>query len=145
VKRLALMFLVAYGQVGLAQDRGAAQAFVGCYELRIEGTPRLDYGNQFLPKRFELKTQRSNGGFATKNLDSRVRWDLSLSAWHLNDDGSLTLNWSTGYVGWVIQLNRSRTDDLSGTARFWTDTGSEHRTSHVVVRTGKCGDSRDKS
>lgn len=144
MKYLFVVLLVTCGQVGLSQDREATQAVVGCYELRIEGRPRIDYGNQFLPKRFELKAEPVYGGFAAKNLDSRVRWDLPFSSWRIKDDGSVTLVWSTGYVGWDIQLSPSGAD-LRGTARFFTDTGSERRPSRVVTRSVRCGDSSDKS
>ena len=145
MKCLVLVLLAMCGRVALAQDLGEAKAFVGCYSLRVEGRPRVDYGEQFLPKQFELETRRVYDGFPAKSLDSRIHWDLSFSSWNVKDDGSLALNWSTGYVGWAIQLYRSGRDDLSGTARFWTDTGSEHRSSRVVVRTAKCGNSNGKS
>lgn len=145
MKCFVLFLLAVYGQIGLAQDLAAAKAFAGCYSLRIEGRLRNDYGNQVLPKQFELKTQRVSDGFVAINLDSRIRWDLSLSSWNVKDDGSLALNWSTGYVGWAIQLYRSGPNDLSGAARFWTDNGSERRSSRVVVRTARCGDSGNKS
>lgn len=141
---LLLALVVMCGQVGLAGDVEATHAFVGCYELRIEGRPRVDYGNQFLPKRFELKAEHAFGGFAVKNLDSRVRSDLPLSSWHLKDDGSISLVWSTGYVGWQIHLSRSG-GDLRGTAHFFTDTGSETRPSRVITRTVRCSDTSDKS
>jgi len=134
-----------YGQVGLAQEREPEQSFVGCYELRIEGRPRIDYGNEFLPKRFELNDKRVYGGFAAKSLESRVHWDLRVSSWHLQRDGSLMIDWSTGYVGWAIQLRKSGTDDLSGTARFWTDTDCGGRPSGVTVHTAKCTDLSGKS
>jgi|1186.fasta_scaffold08671_2 hypothetical protein len=35
MKTLLVILLIAYGQAGLAQDREAVQAFVGCYELRV--------------------------------------------------------------------------------------------------------------
>jgi len=145
MKCLVLILLAMFGQVGVAQDRGAAQAFVGCYELKVEGRPRNDYGNQLLPNRFELKTERVYGGFAAKNLDLRIHGDFLFSHWNVEDDGSLALGWSTGYVGWAIQLYRSGVDDFYGTARFWTDTGSKHPALRVVVRTAKCGESGDKS
>ena len=148
MKFLVVVLLVICAQEALAQDRGAEQTFVGCYELRIEGRPRIDYANQFLPKRFELKNKHVYGGLVAENLDTRVHWDLSFSSWHVNRDGSLTIDWSTGYVGWTIQLKRSGADDLGGTAHYWTDTDSDlliRRTSPVIVRNAKCDELKDKS
>ena len=140
-----LVFLVMCGQVASTQDRKAAQAFEGCYELRVEGRqPLLNYGNQFLPKRFQLKAERVNGGYAVKNLDSKVRWDLPLSSWRLKGEQGVEITWSTGYVGWDIQLSSFGAEGR-GTARFFTDTGSDSRPKAVVTHTVECGDSSPKS
>jgi len=37
MKVLVLVFLLACGHVGIAEDRKAAQAFAGCYELNVKG------------------------------------------------------------------------------------------------------------
>ena len=66
MKTLLVILLIAYGQAGLAQDREGVQAFIGCYELRVERHPYVfaNYGREFLPKQFELKAEHVYGGFA---------------------------------------------------------------------------------
>ena len=74
-----------------------------------------------------------------------MRWDLSmLSSWHLNSDGTLHVVWSTGYVGYHIQLGGTGTE-LRGTARYFTDTDPVPpgpRTVKVVVQRAECKDSQ---
>ena len=125
MKMLLVILLIACGQAGLAQDSEAVQAFVGCYELRVDRHQYVfnNYGREFLPKRFELKAEHVNGGFTVKNLDSTMRWDLPLSSWRFKDQGDIEITFSTGYVGWTIQMNKSGSE-FRGTARFFTDTDS---------------------
>jgi hypothetical protein len=146
MKTLLVILLIAFGQAGLAQDGEAVQAFVGCYELRVERSQVVfgNYGFKFLPKRFELKAEPVFGGFAVKNLDSKVRWDLPLSSWRIKDDGTIALDWSTGYVGWNIQFRQSGSE-FRGTARFFTDTDSGSRPFRTVAHKLTCEDARDKS
>jgi hypothetical protein len=126
MKALFLIFLLTCGHVVTAQDSKAAQAFAGCYELEVEGwqgwrlfRPSAD---DVLPKRFELTTRPIEEGFAVRNLDSKVRSNLPLSSWNVKDKGKIEIVWSTGYVGWNIQLSGSGTN-LRGTADYFTDAG----------------------
>ena len=122
MKTLFVMLLIAYGQVGLAQDSEAIYAFVGCYELRVEKQEHVvNYGRDVLPRRFELKAEHAYGGFAVKNLDPKVRWSLPLSSWHFTGKGDIEITFSTGYVGWTVQLKKWASE-FRGTARFFTDT-----------------------
>ena len=125
MKTLFAILLIAYGQAGHAQDREAVTSLVGCYELRVERHQYVfdNAGHDVLPKRFELKAEHVYGGFAVKNLDPKIHWDLSLSSWRLKGEGDIEITFSTGYVGWTIQLNKSGSE-FSGTARFFTDTDS---------------------
>jgi hypothetical protein len=125
MKTLLVILLIAYGQAGLAQGREGVQAFVGCYALRVERHQYVfaNYGREFLPKQFELKAEHVYGGFAVKNLDSNMRWGLPLSSWRFKDEGDIEITFSTGYVGWTIQMNKSGSE-FRGSARFFTDTDS---------------------
>ena len=51
-----------------------------------------------------------------------MRWD-PLSSWRFKDEAEIEITFSTGYVGWTIQMNTSDSD-LRGIARFFTDTDS---------------------
>lgn len=146
MRHLFLVLLVACAHAAIAQDGHAIQKLVGCYELRVEGPQRVltNYGNQFLPKRFQLEAERGVlQGFYAKNLDSRVRWNLFLSSWQVKDDGNVVIVWSTGYVGWNIQLKPSGAG-FRGDAFFFTDTGSDSRPIRVLMRPANCKDLRDK-
>jgi hypothetical protein len=147
MKMLLVVLLIAYGQWGLAQDR-EPQAFVGCYDLRVERQKRVvdSYRREILPKRFELKAEHVYGGFAVKNLDSKIRWDLPLSSWRVKDDGDIEITFSTGYVGWTIQMKKSGAE-FRGTARFFTDTDSlpsKRDPLQSVAHKLRCEDARDK-
>jgi hypothetical protein len=122
MKAVFLIFLFACGHAATAQGSKSAQAIAGCYELRAEGLHLFrSYADDFLPTRFQLTTRTIKDGFAVRNLDSNVHWDLPLSSWTVSDAGKLGIVWSTGFVGWNIQLSKSGTN-LRGTAQFFTDT-----------------------
>ena len=123
---LLAILLIASGQAIRAQDQ-TLLGVMGCYELRVERSRQVseNYGHQFLPKKLELTAEPGAFGWlAVKNVDSNRRWDLSLSSWSVNDDGTVELGLSTGFVGWHIHLKRAGSD-LHGTARFWTDTDAK--------------------
>jgi len=127
MKALLLIFLLACGHVVTAQDSKAAQAFVGCYELEVEGWQRL-LGSD-VPRRFELKED-----FEAKDLDTKQRWGFA-SFWNVKN-GKTEILWSTGFVGWHLLLSKSGTD-LRGTADCFTDFGfHSHRT--VVAHPVDC-------
>ena len=125
---LLAILLLSSGQAALAQDQ-AVRELVGCYELRVERSKLVfkNYGHQFLPKGLELTAVRGPlGSFAVRGFDSKIRSDMPFSSWRVNNDGAVELEISTGFVGWHIHLKKSGSD-LSGTARFWTDTDPPFR------------------
>ena len=151
MRRACLVLFFVSAHLALAQENTLLRsfAFVGCYELH---TPTSDSASakrkkgDFLPRRFQLTTRPSiEDTFVARNLDSQVRWDLSmLSSWHLNSDGTVHVVWSTGYVGYHIQLGGTGTE-LRGTARYFTDTDPVPpgpRTVKVVVQRAECKDSQ---
>ena len=134
MKVLLLVFLLTCGRVGIAQDSKAAQAFAGCYELRVKGWhPFTSF--DLLPTRFQLTTRPIERGFAVKSFDASVRKELPLSSWNLKDDGKIEIIWSTGFVGWEIRLSR----DLRGTARSFADVDPQPSGDvTVVIRAVDC-------
>lgn len=126
MKTLFAILLIVCGRTALAQDRGAVQAFVGCYELRVERKRYIfdNEGRDVLPKRFELKAEHFNAGLVAENLDPNVRFDLPLSSWRIKSEEGIEITFSTGFVGWTIQLNKSGSE-YRGTARYFTDTDSQ--------------------
>jgi hypothetical protein len=131
---LSLILVLTCGYVAWAQD-SRVQAFAGCYELRPEG----DRGN--LPRRLQLTDHPARKGLAVRSLDPKVRWDLSNSFWQLKGEKA-EVSWSTGYVGWDIQLSKDERG-FQGKARFWTDTDSQFvspRYSRVAVHAVDCGE-----
>ena len=128
MKIVLAILLITIGKATLAQDQ-AIKELVGCYEVRVERSKYVfeNYGHQFLPKGLELTAVRGAlGRFAVRGFDSKIRSDMPLSSWRVNDDGAVELEISTGFVGWHIRLKKSGSD-LSGTARFWTDTDPPFR------------------
>lgn len=137
---LLLGLLLVSGNVAAAQMGRAPQGFAGCYQLNVKGLhPAKTYGDQFLPKRFQLTTRPLKEGFVVRNLDPSVRWDLPLAFWDVKNESRLEITWSTGFVGWEIQLVGSYTAGLRGTARFFTDTDLHpSRAKSVVVHAVDC-------
>jgi hypothetical protein len=122
------LFLVVFlmgGHLALGQGGTSTKLFAGCYELHFEGWHPIIASssmNDFLPKRFQLTTQPFKPKwFVARNLDAKVREGLPLSSWNVKDDGRLEIVWSTGFVGWDIELGGSGAN-LRGTARYFTDT-----------------------
>ena len=154
MRRACLVFLFVSAHLALAQENILLKslAFVGCYELHIptsDSASAKRKKDDFLPRRFQLTTRPSTENtFVARNLDSKVRWDLSiLSSWHLNNDSTLRVVWSTGFVGYDMQLSGSRAE-LRGTAHYFTDTDPyppDPRTNRnsmtVVVQRAECKDS----
>lgn len=105
------------------------EQFAGCYVLNaLARHPAMNRAEDVLPKRFRLTSQpfpyhTDSAGkiFVARNLDSKIRWDLSLSSWTVTDDGYIQITWSTGYVGYGIRLGWSK-GSFRGTAHYWTDT-----------------------
>ena len=128
--RLALLLASIFPAV--AQDRGLAKWYLqtrqaaGCYELRVLGwTPAELKQNDVLPMRFELTLSLDplrKGWLKARNLDPQVRYRMVGSSWNIDSRGVLLLDWSTGYVGYNIQLTGSA-EHLRGRAHWWTDTG----------------------
>jgi hypothetical protein len=90
--------------------------------------PATNGNDDVLPKRFLLTSQpfryhkeSAEKIFAARNLDPKIRWDLSLSSWTVTDDGYLKIVWSTGYVGYGVKLGWNK-GSYRGTAHYWTDT-----------------------
>jgi hypothetical protein len=105
------------------------EQFAGCYVLHaVARHPTMNRAEDVLPTRFQLTgdpfpshTDSAGKIFVARNLDSKIPWDLSLSSWTVTDDGYLHIIWSTGYVGYGMQLSRSK-GSFRGTAHYWTDT-----------------------
>jgi hypothetical protein len=136
MKAVFLIFLLTCGRVVTARDSKAAQGFAGCYALEVEGwqgwrlfRPSAD---DDLPRRFELTTRPIEKGFAVRNFDLKVRSDLPLSFWNMKDEGKIEIVWSTGYVGWNMQLSGSSAN-LRGTADYFTDAPSALPVRHKVI------------
>ena len=102
-----------------------AGAFAGCYEMRVPAwsvveARRLD----LLPLRFQLTSlsaQTDGIWFVARNQDPKVRHAMLFASWRVDPDGTIDLGWSTGYVGYNIQLTGPAAE-LRGTAQYWTDT-----------------------
>ena len=136
---LSLILVLICGYVARAQDSQRVQAFAGCYELRLEGARVVTSGN--LPRRLQLTDHPARKGLAVRSLDPKVRWDLFNSFWQLKGEKA-EVSWSTGYVGWDIQLSEDDRE-FQGNARFWTDTDSQFvppRYSRVAVHAVDCRD-----
>ena len=69
MKTLFLIFLAMSGPVATAQDGRTALLYAGCYELKVEGHLSRIYGEEDLPKRFELTSKPAREDFVAKNLD----------------------------------------------------------------------------
>ena len=128
--RLALLLVPAFSATtqdgGLAKWYLQARQAAGCYELRVPGWNAADgKRNDVLPLRFELTINLDplrRGWLTARNLDPHVRYELIGSSWTVDSHGVLRLDWSTGYVGYNIQLSGSA-EHLRGMAHWWTDTG----------------------
>jgi hypothetical protein len=90
--------------------------------------PAKNRTDDVLPMRFQLTsrpspydTDSAGKTFVARNLDSKIRWDLSLSYWTVTDNGYLQIIWSTGYVGYGVKLGWDR-GSYRGTAHCFTDT-----------------------
>ena len=133
MKAVFLAFLFTW-LAATAQDSKTAHTFTGCYELKPAGwlsSVRL-YHDEYLPRRFQLTMRHINNGLEVKNLDSNVRQDLRLSAWNVKDERKVEIVWSTGFVGWSIQLSGSDAD-FRGTAQFFTDTDTQPSSPITIV------------
>src|SRR4029077_8469162 len=113
-----VVLVLVSAHLAIAQENPLRRslAFVGCYELRVPADhPSSAKKADFLPKRFELtiSPSSSKGAFVARNPDSKVG-DTSMlswmSSWNANLDGTLHIVWSTGYVGYDIQLGGSGTE-----------------------------------
>ena len=126
MRTLCFIVLMAGAQLSFSQTGASPESVAGCYELRLLH-PLGEAGAERLPRRFELTTRaRSSSSkkrFVAQNLDPKVRWDLSLSSWVAKDDGTVQIVWSTGFVGWDIQLSKSGSE-LRGRTHYFTDTDS---------------------
>lgn len=131
MKGLFLIFLLTCGYIAAAQDSKAAQAFAGCYELRVEGWRSFILDSP--PRRFQLTTRPVESGFEARDLDSK-RWEGSttLTAWNVTDEGKVEIGWSTGFVGWDILLSKSGAN-LRGTAHYFTDTDDLNKPSRPLT------------
>jgi hypothetical protein len=123
---VALASLASAQDSTLAKSFVRAQPFAGCYELNVPAWAAEETRkNDLLPMQFQLTLQldpSSKGkGFVARSLDSRVHYTMT-SSWHVDPDGALALDWSTGYVGYRIHLITGSHQALSGTAYYWTDT-----------------------
>jgi hypothetical protein len=147
MRSLCFIALLVSAPLATAQSSESVESLAGCYELRI---PWWSLANpKGLPRRFLLTTRRpvfcsvdsAKKCFVARNLDSKVHWDFSaLSSWTTKDDGTLQIVWSTGFLGYDIQLIKSGTD-FRGTAHYFTDTPPDPRNSLVViVRRAECKD-----
>ena len=136
MRSLCLVVIAISAHLAIAQTAPlTAPSFAGCYELRVqEWHPARAKNSDFLPRRFQLTTRpATRGRFVARNLDSKVRWDLSLlSSWNVNDDGSLQVIWSTGFVGYEMQLSGSNVV-FRGNAHYFTDTDLHPPDSATVV------------
>lgn len=130
MKGLFLIFLFTCGYIAAAQDSKAAQAFAGCYELRVEGWRSVITSSP--PRRFQLTTRPAESGFEARDLDSKEHWNLQLTAWNVTDEGKVEIGWSTGFVGWGILLSKSGSN-LRGTAHYFTDTDDPNKPSRPVT------------
>jgi hypothetical protein len=123
--RLMLLFMAGHvvtAQDGtLAKSLMVAKAFAGCYELRVPSdTPARELPTSFQLTMLRDGATREGPTFIAQNLGPKAQY--SISSWKANSDDTISVSWSTGYVGYRLLLSGSR-DELHGTARYWTDTG----------------------
>jgi hypothetical protein len=127
--KLCLLIILASTNLVAAQEKVLTEQFAGCYVLHaVARHPAINRAENVLPTRFQLTSRPSpyhtdsvGKIFVARNLDSKIRWDLSLSSWTVTDNGYLQVIWSTGYVGYGIHLGWSK-GSYRGTAHYWTDT-----------------------
>jgi hypothetical protein len=128
MRNLFLLVVFTGAHFAVAQDIAVAEQLAGCYVLRVLTEHHTTRKVEILPRRFQLTTRPSSYQYGTsrkrfvaRNLDSKIRWDLSTSSWTVTNDGSLQIAWSTGNVGCGM-LVKGFKDSFRGTARYWADT-----------------------
>ena len=144
-----VLVLVSGAHLAIVQENAIRRSleFVGCYELHVVGERQTKTKNteDLFPRRFQLVMRPSadKDGFAVRTLDPKVADSslmASMSSWNANLDGTLSIVWSTGYVGYSVRLKRSGTE-LRGTAHYFTDTDPfppTNRDSSVVAQRVEC-------
>lgn len=141
MRTVCFLFLLTTTHNVTAQNSMSSPiSFAGCYQLRVEAWHQArGKKDDFLPRRLQLTTKPSIGkGFSLRSLDPEVRGDLWMSSWHVNQDGTLQIDWSGGFEGYRLQLHRS-IDELHGTAYQFTDTDKNPvATITVVARAAEC-------
>lgn len=120
--------LLAGAHLAFAQTGAYVESFPGCYELRVLERHVLGEPER-LPRRFRLSrgahvyvTPEKN--FVQQDSGSNEFWSSELSSWNATDRDTLQVIWSTGFIGWDIRLNKSRSE-LRGWAHYFTDTDSD--------------------
>jgi len=147
MRSLCFVALLVSAPLAIAQSNAPLESLAGCYELRLPWWSLASPKD--LPRRFLLTTGRPvvcsvdsvKECFVARNLDPKVHWDYStLSSWSAKDDGTLQIVWTTGFVGYDIQLTKSGTE-FRGTAHYLTDTPPDLRVAlTVIVRRAECKD-----
>jgi hypothetical protein len=142
---LAIGAHLAFAQSGTL----STESLAGCYRLQVLGWHVLSEANMRLPRRFILATQpypHSGSRFVARNLDLKVQWDLPLSSWSAKDDDTLQITWSTGFVGYDVQVIKSGSE-FRGLAHYFTDTDANlsptltpSNSLSVVIRRADCQD-----
>jgi len=98
----------------------------GCYRLELH--PLLDSPFAgFTPAVFRLSTERRLAplaGMQVEPRNPRLTYGVGPPFWELLDRDSLRVQWGTG-LGGVTLTFQQHSDSLVGTARGWTDVGSQ--------------------
>lgn len=151
MRLLCLGLALASAHLVMAQEDTFRRSIelVGCYELHVPETHSSKSKNtdDFLPRRFQLTMRPSinKGTWFVRPLDAKIQGSLMslISSWHTTLDGTLHIDWTTGYVGYEVRLNGSG-GELRGTAHYFTDTDPLPRINRdrpVVVRRVSCKES----